>query len=80
MLNISYVANTYKPGTLVAMSPSIVCVFPLPVYPYAKHVVFDFLKAASTSGRTEVIYTYSLVDCSSNAKSKLNKLEWMVLK
>lgn len=45
-------ASKYKPGTFDYKSPSIVYVFPLPVWPYAKQVTLALLKAASTRGRT----------------------------
>ena len=43
---ISWLAIKYNPGTFLSASPSIVYVFPLPVYPYAKQVHFALLKAA----------------------------------
>ena len=52
ILNISYAANKYIPEIYLFGSPIIVYVFPLPVYPYAKHVTFDLLNAYYTNGYT----------------------------
>ena len=49
---ISYEASKYSPGTTPSLVPIIVNVLPLPVCPYAKHVVFAPLNVSETSGST----------------------------
>ena len=46
---------------LFSGDPSIVKVFPEPVWPYAKQVTLNYSKAASTNGLTQDIYN-SLFD------------------
>ena len=51
---MSCAASRYKPGTRPSLVPIIVKVFPDPVYPYAKQVVFAPLKVSATRGLTHV--------------------------
>jgi hypothetical protein len=50
--------------------PCIVCVFPLPVCPYARMVPFTPLSAASTMGRPIASNTASCVESGPNSESK----------
>ena len=47
---MSNAARRYNPGIDPSEGPIIVKVLPLPVYPYAKQVVFAPLKASTTNG------------------------------
>jgi hypothetical protein len=47
---MSSAANKYMPG--IYWFPSMVCVFPEPVCPYAKHVTLAPANAAVTRGKT----------------------------
>lgn len=62
-------ARTYKPLD----ESSIVYVFPLPVWPYAKQVALPPVKMYSTRGNAVLLYTCSLSASQSNTSSKVNE-------
>ena len=66
--NASRRLSTIRPGS--TWSPTIVCVFPEPVAPYANTVALIPRRTPRTSGATVSRYTVSLLASPSNAASK----------